>query len=196
MSEKFITSHNLGFLHSRPVSLAVSNNNPKTLQAFSALVGLVVVAHLNKDLVCTGRLDVVQHHSDFVTVMVFGEDATTTDPDIDKPEFVVLFVESGRMLEMLLLREPDNRPQLLNTGEDAPFGPIDRSLMLTIVKKLDQEIDHHSQTVTVHNPVTRSFVSRRWGTVGSLMNTRNQALCYATVDAAMAEIAQEESHVK
>lgn len=139
MSEKLITSHNLGFLHSRPVSLAVSNNNPKTLQAFSALVGLVAVAHPNKDLVCTGHLDVVQHPSDFVTVMVFGnfvtvmvfgKDATTTDPDIDKPEFVVVFVESGRMLEMLLLREPDNRPQLLNTGEDAPFDPIDRSLML------------------------------------------------------------------
>lgn len=130
MSEKLITSHNLGFLHSRPMSLAVSNNNPKTLQAFSALVGLVAVPHPNKDLVCTGRLDVVQPHSNFVTVMVFGKDATTTDPDIDKPEFVVMFVESGRMLEMLLLREPDNRPQLLNTGEDVPFGPIDSSLML------------------------------------------------------------------
>lgn len=98
-------------------------------------------------------------------------------------------------MKSMAVAEKKYRPPFSAVWWD-PYNYIDHNSMLAIAKELNQEIDHHSQTVTVHNPVTRSFVSRRWGTVGSLMNTRNQALCYATIDAAMAEIVQEESHVK
>lgn len=130
MTEYLNTNHMATFLHNRLVTLTASNKNPKTIQAFSALVGLVAIPHKKQEKIKTGRLDVDQPHSDFVAIMVFGEDATVCDPDINKPEFVVMFVESSRMLEMLLLRDPEDRPEFLNFGQDVPFAPASRSLMM------------------------------------------------------------------
>lgn len=130
MSHYLNTTHILTFLHNRPLSMVASNKNPKTVQALSALMGLVGVPHKDTSKVKTGLLDVVHPHLDFVAISVFAEGVDDPDSDATKPEFVVMFVESGRMLEMLALREPQNRPELVTSSETLPFIPSNRSLMM------------------------------------------------------------------
>ena len=122
--------HNLTFLHHRPLFLSASNKKPKTVQALSALMGLVRVPHKDIGKVKTGLLDVLQPHADFVVLSVFAEGVDNTDSDVAKPEFVVMFVEGSNLLEMRTLSESKNGLQLVSSSDNLPFAPTTPGLLM------------------------------------------------------------------
>lgn len=130
MSEHINITHILTFLHNRPLFLSASNKKPKTVQALSALVGLVGVPHKDTGKVKKGLLDVLQPHADFVVLSVFAEGVDNTDFDVAKPEFIVMFVEGGHLLEMQALSESKNGLELVTSSDNPPFSPTTPGLLM------------------------------------------------------------------